>query len=409
MKAKGRTSAQRILWTALYTPGPNGRMGLPVCIVGPPGTGKTSEVRQVVHAAGLHFECVICSLREPADFLGLPIPQRVKLVAANQWLSPDGDAEAMLVKYAPANFAVRATLARRTVVFLDEVNTAPPAVQAALLRLVNEGVCGELELPSSVRFLMAMNRVDQAVGGWDIAPPLANRVLWLDWPEPDPLRFVEYLMGNGADAAERANPKEMENAVVAAWPNAWAKAAGTMAGFITAKPDALMRMPAVGSAQASAAWPSPRTNDLATMAMAGADIWGLTDSEELTLVSAAIGHAAAGELHTWRKNNDLPNPEALLDGQVTFTHSAARLDRTAAVLASCTALIVRKDCANRAARAEKLWEIHGTLADTASDVALGSVVAMCNERLMLGSKTAYKVLGRMEPFMVAAGVTAAER
>src|SRR5205823_11964182 len=62
------------------------------------------------------------------------------------------------------------------------ISTAPPAVQAAMLRIVLERVVGDLELPPGVRVVAAANPPEQAADGWDLAPPLANRLVHLDWP-----------------------------------------------------------------------------------------------------------------------------------------------------------------------------------------------------------------------------------
>ena len=69
------------------------------------------------------------------------------------------------------------------VVFLDELTTVPPTTQAAMLRLLTENVCGELQLPDyepgkgGVVYLCASNAVEWAAGGQEIQPPMANR-LW---------------------------------------------------------------------------------------------------------------------------------------------------------------------------------------------------------------------------------------
>src|SRR5688500_14259696 len=99
---------------------------VPVLLWGAPGTGKTSAIRAMADAAGLPCETVIAAIREPSDFSGLPVVlDRV-------------------VHFAPPRWAERLAAAGRGVLFLDEISTAPPAVQAALLRVVLERVVGDL-------------------------------------------------------------------------------------------------------------------------------------------------------------------------------------------------------------------------------------------------------------------------
>src|SRR3954471_6329845 len=93
---------------------------VPMLLWGDPGTGKSSVVRALAADLGIPHEVVIASIREPSDFAGLPV------VA-------DGS-----VRFAPPSWARRLADEGRGVLFLDELSTAPPAVQAALLRVVLE-------------------------------------------------------------------------------------------------------------------------------------------------------------------------------------------------------------------------------------------------------------------------------
>ena len=93
------------------------QIGQPVLLWGDPGQGKTSVLLQVADALDRPCEVVIGSIREASDFAGLPM--RVD------------DA----VSFVPPAWARRCTEAPTTVVFLDELTTAPPAVQAAMLRV----------------------------------------------------------------------------------------------------------------------------------------------------------------------------------------------------------------------------------------------------------------------------------
>ncbi|MDP2663463.1 MAG: AAA family ATPase, partial [Dehalococcoidia bacterium] len=46
---------------------------IPALIWGPPGVGKTSAIEALADSLGLPCEVVIASIREPADFSGLPV------------------------------------------------------------------------------------------------------------------------------------------------------------------------------------------------------------------------------------------------------------------------------------------------------------------------------------------------
>ena len=61
------------------------------------------------------------------------------------------------------------------ILFLDQLSTAPPAVQAALLRVALERTVCDLELPAGVAVVAAANPPEQAASGWDLSRPLASR------------------------------------------------------------------------------------------------------------------------------------------------------------------------------------------------------------------------------------------
>src|SRR5246127_5368244 len=136
---------------------------VPVLLWGAPGTGKTSAIRDMAKAMDLPCETVIASIREPSDFAGLPI------VVGDE------------VRFAPPAWARGLAEAGRGLLFLDELSTAPPAVQAALLRVVLERAVGDLDLPEEVAVVAAANPPDQAADGWDLSAPLANRLCHLSW------------------------------------------------------------------------------------------------------------------------------------------------------------------------------------------------------------------------------------
>jgi len=416
LKAHGHTDLEKLIWMGLFVPGPNGRRGLPFVLVGDPGTRKTSLVKKLSKLAGLHFEGIIGSIREPTDFLGMPFFKKIILTPQTQHLSPDGDPDITVTGYAPAGFAVNAAMHRRAVIMLDEVSTCPPTVQAALLRLVLEGVCGEFELPPDVRFLLAMNETEDAAGGWNISNALANRLGWLRMEEPSVQLFSSYLMAGGGcrvagklvnDVKPVIDAKKEEAEVDARWAEAWATASGVMTGFLSAKSDALHRKPKKMTRD-TRAWPSSRSHDFATCVLAGGEVYDLPARVVEMGVSAFIGAGTSGELHTWRRTADIPKAADFLDGKASFTHNPARFDRTSALIASCTSLVVNKNCENRPQRIMAMWKFLESLPEDCTDIAGGAVVSLAEARLMIGGAwqpTALKVLAKMEPVMTAAGIT----
>ena len=95
---------------------------------------------------------------------------------------------------APPDWAVRLARTGRGLLFFDELSSAPPAVQAALLRVVLERRVGSLQLPEHVRIVAAANPPASAADGWHLSPPLANRFVHLHWTH-DPRVVARGLAG----------------------------------------------------------------------------------------------------------------------------------------------------------------------------------------------------------------------
>lgn len=381
---------ERILKAAWFTPAQHHRWGLPLLIVGKPGIAKSAIIEATARASRLDCEVVIASLREPADFLGLPIPR-------------DG-----AVEYAPPAWARRVADAKRAVVFLDEIGSVPPSVQSALLRVILDRVVGDLVLPPSVRFTAAMNPVAEAAGGWDLAPPMANRFAHLAWDPPAVADWTGWLLtqADNGDGLPPFDPAAEEARVMAEWPGGFARARGLVAGFIRSRPDLLFNMPAVGTPGISGAWPSPRSWEGATRAVAAARIHQLDEVEQDELIGGFVGQGPATELQAYARRADLPDPADLLDGKVVWQHDPDRLDRTYAVLAGCGALIgATADVALQKERARVLWGLLGPIVEQAADLTVPCIAALTRARqAMLPEAT--PVLIRANPALRAANVMA---
>lgn len=395
-----------LLHTVWFTPGLKGRWGLPMLFSGEPGVAKSGIIEEAAIADGLACEVVIGSTREPTDFLGLPIPH--------------GDSLA----YLPPSWAQRLARAGHGVGFLDELSTATPAVQAALLRVILDGAVGDLVLPPTVRLVGAMNPVDIAAGGWDLAIPLANRFGHLPWGPPSIEAWSTWLLGAGTATPEAPQPHraaEEEERVLALWPERWARASGIVTGFLRSAGGArLHRMPNAVDPAASKAWPSPRTWEMATRALAatldtsGSDhvagsnaIHPLGEGDRDLLVSSFVGAPAYLELATWLAQADLPDPAAVLDGDVGFTHDARRIDRTYATINACAGILRDPKGPRRKARAIRLWALFRDLMADAADLVVPGARVLLSLALHTDpdiSAAQEPVMTRLYPYIQATGL-----
>jgi hypothetical protein len=310
---------------------------VPVLLWGAPGTGKTSVIRAMAAAMGWPCETVIASIREPSDFAGLPV------------VVGEG------VRFAPPAWARRLAAAGRGLLFLDELSTAPPAVQAALLRVVLERVVGDLELPAEVAVVAAANPPEQAADGWDLSAPLANRLCHLAW-DIDPRTVADGLAGGWA-APE-----------VPQLPPGWAAELGLalalVAAFLHARP-ALACAPPADADAAGRGWPSPRTWEMAARLWAASGAAGSGEEARSALVRGAVGEGAGVEFLAWLAEMDLPDPEVVLADPAAF-RLPARGDRAYAAVAAVAAVVAADPTPPRWAAG---WQVLGKAAESAPDVA----------------------------------------
>ncbi|MEU6773118.1 MoxR family ATPase [Streptomyces sp. NPDC046759] len=262
---------------------------LPVLLWGEPGIGKTAALTQLATALDLPLTTVIASVHEPSDFSGLPVV---------------GDDPAVQgVPMAPPDWAVRLVRTGRGLLFLDELSTAPPAVQAALLRLVLERRIGALRLPPGVRIVAAANPRSSAADGWELSPPLANRFVHLQWAHDHDV-VVRGLGGTWPRATlPRLDPERLTGAV------AFARRA--VCDFLVARPALVHRLPN-GESNRGGAWPSPRSWEATLRLVAFAHASGSSRDVLSLLVRGTVGDGPGLELLASLDRMDLPDPEELL-------------------------------------------------------------------------------------------------
>lgn len=320
---------------------------VPVLLWGAPGTGKTSAIRAMAETLGWPCETVIAAIREPSDFAGLPVIS-------------NGD-----VRFAPPKWARTLSEAQDSILFLDEISTAPPAVQAALLRVVLERVVGDLSLPDGVRVVAAANPPEQAADGWDLSAPLANRFCHLDWTV-EAQRFASGLVG-GFDAP--AVPDLHEE-----WEAGLPSAKGLVAAFVSARPS-ITAAPPSDAASAGRGWPSPRTWEMTARLWAAAVSAGATEDAVQALVTGAIGDGAGIEFLAWTQEMDLPDPEQVLLDPESFT-LPERGDRAYAVLIAVASAVAANATVQRWYAG---WKVLGKAGEEAPDVAAmaARILARC--------------------------------
>jgi hypothetical protein len=241
------------------------------------------------------------------------------------------------------------------VVFFDEVSTAPPAVQAALLRVVLERTVGDLTLPEEVSVVAAANPPEQAADGWELSPPLANRFCHLDWPVD--ARTVADGFSSGwatPHPPELADGWERRVPVVRSW----------IAGFVTVRPMLALAVPET-TAGAGRAWPSPRTWDMAARLWAATEGAGAGELAASLLVRGCVGAGAGVEFLTWLAEADLPDPEEVLAHPDRFV-LPERGDRAYAALSSVAAAVAADPGDGRW---ERGWRAFARGAESAPDVA----------------------------------------
>ena len=140
----------------------------PIFLWGPPGIGKSEIVAQICDSLPKsHLIDIRLSLWEPTDIKGIPY-----------FDSNSGT----MVWGAPSELPSEEFAAQfdHIVLFLDEMNSAAPSVQAAAYQLILNRRVGTYKLPDNVMIVAAGNREADKGVTYRMPAPLANRFIHLE-------------------------------------------------------------------------------------------------------------------------------------------------------------------------------------------------------------------------------------
>ena len=159
---------------------------VPTFLWGAPGIGKSSIVKQVAQSKNIGFIDLRLALMDPTDLKGIPFYEKDSHTAL--WAPP-----AFLPKEGEG------------ILFLDELNSAAPSVQASAYQLILDRRVGEYELPKGWAIVAAGNREGDRGVTYRMPAPLANRFVhfemevdvneWRDWAYQQKIdnRIIAYI------------------------------------------------------------------------------------------------------------------------------------------------------------------------------------------------------------------------
>ena len=238
----------------------------PTFLWGPPGIGKSQVIQQTAAAMGIDLIDIRAVLLDPVDLRGIP---EISKDGLSRWCAPS---------FLPRSGA--------GILFLDELNAAPPLVQAACYQLVLDRRLGEYVLPEGWAIVAAGNRDQDRAVTHRMPSALANRFVHIEFS----VDYEEWLRW-----AEK-------NAI-----------APEVISFIRFRPKLLHDF---DPETADKAFPSPRSWEFVSRIMASKINFALLTE----LAEGTVGKGAAAEFSGYVKiRHQLPEPKVIFDNPESFS------------------------------------------------------------------------------------------
>lgn len=312
-----------------------------VIIWGKPGQGKTATIQEIARSNNLHLEEIIASTKEPSDFSGFPFISTSQEPSSS---SESGFIQKQVMRLAPPLWASNIVREHKenkrfSIAFFDELSTAVPATQAALLTTILDRRAGETQMPKETRMMAAANPPEMA-NGWELSAPMANRFTHLPW-SLDAATVAEGFQLGWKTPDIPLLPKDRAEHI--------RQGRILVGSFLRSRPQFVdydfshmsgnNRRTSDFSA-ASNAWPSPRSWDVAAKLFALArsarmrsDRSPVSPHVIQLLLEGTVGLGAATEFLAYVGSLDLPDPRELLENPSSFK-PPKRGDQLSAILAS---------------------------------------------------------------------------
>jgi hypothetical protein len=248
------------------------RVKRPLFLWGPPGIGKSELVEGITKDLGGLLIDLRLGQMEPTDIRGIPFYN--KDIGKMDWAPPIELPDEAMAKDYPV-----------VVLFLDELNSAAPSVQAAAYQLILNRRIGKYRLPDNVVMVAGGNRESDKGVTYRMPTPLANRFLHQEMK-------VDFASWQTWAVENKIHPE--------------------VVGYLSFAKQDLYDFDAKSSSRAFA---TPRTWSFVSELLAEDD----GDNDTLTnLIAGTVGEGLAVKFMAHRKvSGRMPNPADILSGKIT--------------------------------------------------------------------------------------------